>query len=577
LLRKAVITDRSTESARKLCRIQDADKVIGRVMSGRTQFEDVISLRYWLNNQQGGGATDIGGGGADEDGLRVYALNLPYRYCRWLEAQATGEPIVIKQPRDSGAGERQKVDPQTGQAIVSAGDAQTAEWVGRIITRALYEARYENELNAVIGECCGRGISFLAIGYHAESITRTTASEVGKDAQSIQVDVLTEGKVEAVPGQTGTEAAEGLRTIAGDRVVQANVGLSGVLRLLQRAGSHDVMAAKTEQDRSPIASVRDIRRRIWVKKLRVGEDLFFDMTVADFQDVPLVVWRHVDTRAEFKRNTLIREGAKRKIHGFPDRYQSGVTGTGQTASAALMSPDARQAAILSGENTDEWLVEWFECFEKRPDMAAGGIRYALCAEIPDEVISVDDDYPYVDDEGNCAIPGFYPFFDFAPLKPPVHQPERMLGVPLVAPGWTQFKKIQEFNKLRIESARRHSLRAYQMHPALKTEKKLKERLENGEDAVAFFAPAGLMGPDGKMAEAILPIQFTGNTQEIDRQAQREYGDWLRACPPPAWRASVRPTRPRRSRSGWRLGTPRWRPWSAASRTGSPTSVRASVA
>src|SRR5688572_14468193 len=123
-----------------LRRIQDSDRILNRVMQTRARFEEVLSLSY-----QTGDA--LGGGYAGSEGLRRYALNLPYRYCRWLEAQATGEPIVVKMPKEAG------------------GDEQVADWVGRIITRALFEARYENEINAVIGECCGRGLSFLAIGY----------------------------------------------------------------------------------------------------------------------------------------------------------------------------------------------------------------------------------------------------------------------------------------------------------------------------------------------------------------------------------------------------------------------------
>lgn len=511
MLRSTTIADKSTLSARRLCRIQDSDRIVSRVMEGRKKFENVISLVYVCGDA-------IGGGGEDGEGLRRYALNLPYRYCRWLESEATGQPIVIKQPREAGAGQK------PGAA---AGDEQTAEWVGRIITRALHEARYENEVNAVIGECCGRGISFLGIGYSEESITRTVASEVGKDAQSVVADVMLKGETQAVPGQADTEIADGLRTMAGDQVVQAQVGMEGVTSLLTRAASHDQQAYDAEVDRSAVAQVRDIRRRVWLRKLRVNDDIFFDLTVPDFQDVPWVARRHVNTKAEFDDNPLFTAAAKKKIHGYPDRYQSGVTGTGQTPSGASMSPDARQAAIVKGEDTSEWLVEWFEVYEKRPNMAAGGIRYALCAEVPDMVISVDDQYPYVDDDGYCVIPGFYPFFDFAPLKPPVHQPERMLGIALVAPGWTQFEKLQEFNRLRVESARKHSLRAYQFHPALKADKKLMERFQNGDDGICFFAPPALMGPDGKMLEAVLPIQFSGNTQEIDRQAAREYADWIR--------------------------------------------------
>lgn len=511
MLRSTALSGYTSKSANRLRRIQASDGVVSRVMRTRVDFEQVLSLVYVCGDT-------VGGGYENAEGLRRYALNLPYRYCRWLEAQATGEPIVVKVPRDSSPGEKPGA---------TTGDAQTGEYVARIITRALYEAQYEGEINAVIGECCGRGVSFLGIGYHEEAISRTVGSEVGKDAQSVVVDVLGQGQTEAVPGQANKEIADGLRTMAGDQVVQAQIGMKGLVGLLNRAGSHDFAQYKNETDRSTVAQVRDIRRRVWVRKLRAGEDVFWDMTVADIKDARWMARRHVCTKSEFNANPLFTAKAKETIHGQPDPFQSGVIGGGQTASGAMMSPDARAAAVASGEDTSDWLVEWFEVYERRPDMMAGGIRYALSAEMPDDVISESDEYPYVDEDGFCAIPNFYPFFDFAPLKPPMHQPERTLGIPLVAPGWTQFLKLMEFNRLRVESARKHSLRAYQLHPALKGEKKILDKFQNGEDGFAFFCPPSLMGADGKMQEAVIPIQFSGNTQQIDVQAAREYADWIR--------------------------------------------------
>lgn len=493
-------------------------------MRGRVKFENVLSLAYQLGWGRMG---EIGGGGEEGSGLRAYALNLPYRYCRWLEAQATSEPIVVKQPRDAGANQK----PGT------PGDEQTAEFVGRIITRALYEARYENEMNGVIGEVCGRGISWLAIGYSEEALTKESASEEGKDTQSVIVDVLGAQDVEAKDKQEHAEIAEGLRGIASDQVVQAQAGMRGIVSILERASSHDLADYEQETDRSAVEQVRDIRRRVWVRKLRAGEDIFWDATVSDTQDCKWIARRHVWTLAEFRASDMFTDRAKREIHGDTDRMRSGIAEEGQTLSATMMGSDARQAGRSDPGSTgdeEELLVEWFEVYERRPDMKAGGIRFGLCAEVPDQIITKDDQYPYVDDKGYCVIPGFYPFYDFAPIKPTLNVPERTCGTPLVAVGWTQFEKIEEFNRLRVESARKHALRAYQIHPFLKDSKKVLSAFQKGEDGYAFVADKALVGSDGRMVPAVEAIQFSGNTQEIEVQAAREESDWVKVMGmPPA--------------------------------------------
>lgn len=513
---------RGSKAARMLSMIRRDMDLKGELMRARLRNEEILSLSY-----HDGSMTSTVGGVADAQGLRSNALNLPYRYVRWLEAQATSKQMVVKVNRDAGEGQR-----PGGPA-----DATTGMWTGIALARIAYEAGFKREIKSVMGEVAPRGTSVLRIGYHEQEISAAETAEVGKDPQSVIADVLGSGDVEAKPGQAHAEISQGLANMAQDPLVQANVGMEGVGAILERKASHDEaqFKAETKAAKMPKQSTRLLRHRIWMRKLRVGEDCGWSPYVYDVEDASEWWERHVWTVAEVKASSLFTTAFKRKVQGYDGRNVSGVARGGKTASTDSMGADARQAQTEDVLDDDEKMVEWFSVWIRRPDMKSGGIRKMVCAETPEDFIEADESNPHVNTEtGEGLIPGFFPFYDFTPILPPLTIPERTCGVPLIGVGMTHFERICEYNRLLHESGLRHSLRLYEIHPSLKDNKRLQDALKNGEDGFWYVAASGQTDSNGKVLPGVQPIQFSGNTLEVDRLAAREESMWIKVMGmPPA--------------------------------------------
>lgn len=513
-----------SRSARILDAIRRDMEGKNKVFRKRRRNEEILALAY----QDG----TMLGGGDEAENLCENAFNLPYRYVRWLESQATAKDMVVKVSRDAGE----------GQLPGGPSDAETGAWLGEALKRIAYEGGLKRELRAAVGEVAGRGTSVLKIGYHEQEITYDQGQEVGKDAQSVIPEVLMERDVEAKDGQAHEEISAGLASMAQDPLVQSTLGTDGIAAMLARKDSHDVASRDEKVDTdSPKESTRLLRRRLWVQKRRVGEDVGWAHHVYDTEDTPFWWERVCPSVAECKKGSfapLLSASFRSKVEGYDGRNVSGVAQGGQTLSTESMDSDARQAQSEDVLDDDERIVELYFVWFRRPDLLTGGVRKIVCAECPEEFVEADERNPnvYRDETGveKCAIPGFYPFYDFTPIQPTLTVPARTLGIPLVAPGMPQFEKISEYNRLRTEAARRHSLRLYEIHPALKDNKRVQDALKNGEDGFAYVAAPGQVDSTGKLHPGVTPIQFTGNTAEIDREAAREEGDWVKVMGmPPA--------------------------------------------
>lgn len=494
-----------SRSGRLLQSIRRFMDMADTLMRARKRNEEVLSIAYHDPTMLGGES--------GEDNLRQYALNLPYRYNRWIISQATSKKFVLKVGRDAGAGQRPG----------GPSDSDTGMWVGTALTKVAYIAGFKKEAEDLITEIVPRGTSVMAIGYHEDAITLEEAREAGKDAQSVVVDVLGKGDTQAHMGQAHSEISEGLGNMASDPMVQLRIGQDGMDAMLARKQAHDDAALEDELDESPRASSRVLRHRCWMRKLRVGEDVGWSPAVYDTDDTDYWWQRHVWTVAQVKESALFSDEFKEQVEGFDARNVSGVAKGGKTVSTDSMGSEARQAQTEEALTDDEMFVEWFAVWFRKPKMKSGGIRRIVCSEWPDDFCDADDSNPFVGDDGSGLISTFYPFWDFTPIRSSLTVPERTLGIPPMAVGMTQFERITEYNRLRGASALRHSLRLYQLHPSLKNKERVKQALENGEDGFCF---EGEVDGQGKVVDAVKPLQFSGNTQEIDRQASREIGDFL---------------------------------------------------
>lgn len=533
-----------SKAARMLSSIRRDMDLKYRVFEPRRRNEEILSLAYNDGTMMGGSR--------EWERLKQHSFNLPYRYARWIEAQATSKKLVVKVSRDAGAGQRPG----------GPSDAKTSPWVSKAIERVAYEAGFTRETRAVVGEMIPLGTSVIAIGYHQQAITAQQSAEVGKDAQSVIPEVLTaaqdsepvvgpdgvptmapvdETALEAKDGQAHAEIAEGLTAAASDPMLQASGGKQAVDALLARAQSHTDADYAQETQRLPIVDVRERRHRIWMQKRRVGEDCGWSPSVYDIEDAGFWWDRRQMTVAEAKVSPLFSENfkaaiARGDVRGYDARNTSGVARGGQTPGTENMGSDARQAQSEDVLDEDERIVEYFILWCRRPEMKSGGLRKIVCAEFPDEFVEADEANPHIDPEtGFGLIPGFYPFYDFTPLLSSLPVPERTCGLPPIGVGMPQFEQIQECNRMISESARRHAMRLYQLHPALKGKKRIQDALRNAEDGFSFVAEQAMVDVNGNMkAQGVLPIQFSGNTIDIERLRALLESDWIKVMGmPPA--------------------------------------------
>ena len=497
-----------TRSGRLLQSIRRDMDLKGQLFRNRKRNEEILSVKY----QEG----DLLGSASEWQNIRENALNLPYRNLRWMESQATSKKMVVKVNRDAGAGQRPG----------GPSDDATGMWVGIALGRVAYEAGWKREFKALLNEVIPRGTSVMQIGYHEEVITLEEARESGKDAQSIVGDVLGLGDLTAKPGQEHAEISRGLTAMADDPMFQRSAGIAGVQAVQARASSHDLSDFKDETYDGPKTSTRLIRRKAWMQKKRVGEDVGWAPWVYDVEDSPYWWERNVWTVAEVKRSDLFTAKFKKQVEGYDGRNVSGVFQAGETPNTESMGSDARQAMSEDILDDDERMVEWFAVWYRCPDMKAGGYRKIVCAECPDEFIERDDSNPYVDDLDYGLIKGFYPFYDFTPVLSSLTVPERTCGIPPMAAAMSHFEKLAEYNRIRQEAALKGATRITQIHSGMKDAKGVLDALNRGDIGYAFIGDGGLLTSDNQMVDALKTYSHTGTDPEIDRQADKEKMDCL---------------------------------------------------
>lgn len=500
-----------TKTGRLLQTILRDTEVKKPLFQARKRNEEVLSLVYHDYGSMG-----VHGGDEWWVNVRESALNLPYRHMRWFQAQATSKKMIVNVGRDAGKGQKRG----------GPGDEETGMWQGILLERVARIGGFRREMNKVIAECEGRGTSVIRIGYHEEVVSPEVAAEAGKDATSVLVDVLEEGDLVARDGQDHANIAKGLQQMSDD--AGEDLGPERVNKLLERAESHIDKDLDEELDDSPTESTRMIRRRVWMQQLRVGEDVGWAPWVTDTEDTPLWWQRHTWSKAQVKAaDKLFAKWFRESVEGYDARHVSGLFEGARAPSSDQMGEDAKLAQSEGILEDDERVVEFFEAWFRRPDMKSGGYRKIVCPEFPDRFVERDDRNPFVDDEGNGLIEGFYPFYDFTPIQSSMQIPERTCGIPMVAPGMTQFEKIKEYNKILQESALKSATSLLQLHPGVKNAKNVMDAINEGRVKYAFVAPPDLIdSTTGKMDDAVIMHHFSGTHPEIYREVEREKLDCL---------------------------------------------------
>ena len=491
----------SGPAGKALTRVRSFLRLFNKVRPQRERYAKALGLDFTVS-ASGVDRPD------DPEYFGQHAVNLPFFYGQLLKAAAAGEPPVIKYPRDAGEGQTISGIPGETEA-----DSVLASWVETFLTRIVKESGALTEWAEAIDDVLAWGCGVVAIGFDKNVVDPDIAQNTLRSVEDISL-AAAGGDTVAKPGERHEEAANRLREMvdmAADENEDFILSSQEVAWYLERAQSHDEAAIK--EARKPLPPAWD-GHKIWARRCQVGVDVFWDPTVARIEDTAWRARRIEMTLEEFRASTLFKKSVQGK-DGLKGVYCRGVTGLEDESGTEGKNDDV--------DLVDDKVVVLYEIWVRRPELRSGGERHFVSPEMPDKFLERDSRNPYVSEDGRSLIPGFFPIFISTPLKAPLNDPIRTLGLPALAPGWPQVLEMNALRTLSLDSARKHSKAVYVADRRLGGARKIKQILA-GPDASVFLAPQGVKDPAERKA-LILPIQFTGKNEELDRQVMRVESDW----------------------------------------------------
>lgn len=491
----------SGPSGKALTRIRSFIRLFNKVRPQRDRYAKALGLDFTVS-ASGVDRPD------DPEYFGQHAVNLPFFYGQLLKAAAAGEPPVIKYPRDAGEGQTLSGIPGEAEA-----DSRLASWVETFLTRIVHESGAITEWAEAIDDVLAWGCGVVAIGFDKNVVDPDLAQNTLRSVEDISL-AAAGGDTVAKPGERHEEAANRLRemvAMASDPESDFILSSQEVAWYLERAQSHDEMAVR--EARKPLPPAWD-GHKIWARRCQVGVDVFWDPTVTRMEDTAWRARRIEMTLDEFRASTLFKRSVQGK-DGLKGVYCRGTTGLEDESGAESTHDDI--------DLVDDKVVVLYEIWVRKPELRSGGERHFVSPEMPDKFLERDSRNPYVDEDGRPLIPGFFPIFVSTPLKAPLNDPIRTLGLPALAPGWPQVLEMNALRTLSLDSARKHSKAVYVADRRLGGAKKIKKILA-GPDAAVFDAPQGIRDATERK-NLIVPIQFTGKNEELDRQVMRVESDW----------------------------------------------------
>lgn len=494
-----VIAD-ETEAGKWLRRIQASRREMKKVLDERKKFAEVLSLSYM-------GQGDIS---MEARSFSQHAENYSYRFMRHVMSRATGKPLHIKMDRNAGEGQITPGDP---------GDHVTAPAAEEALRRGCREANLLEEINALVASICAYGVGCLVTGYHADVVTREIVEEAGQDSSQIQRDAQL-GTGSASEEHDAVAEASRLRAL-----VQDDPTLPPEQResLLKRAREYDALADKQART---VTEKRIIAQNVWARFAQPGEEVVWDWTVSDVRDASWFAVRKYVTLDEFKSaKRVYKQSARTAVEGKGHRLYS------------TLDPDVQQTADKIDKDLRDPYVETWEIWIIKPRLRERCERRIVTPELPGKFIEKDRRNPYVvdgvmddgtvhPDHGKSALYRGCPVHVCAPLKPMIWRPERMLGVPLIAPGWAQQCELNQFAAMRIASARR-AKRLYGTMLGRESDefKMLETFMRSDGDMFMFELPADAKTDAQKAKAAIVPYDLGNIRGELENAYQNTKNTW----------------------------------------------------
>lgn len=425
----------------------------------------------------------MGGRWSGANGIHV--VNYSYRYITWFQAQVTGEDPVIRSPRDAD------------------GDEILGEMVDLLLLRVLKEGDLFRSLRDVVVDLGWFGSGAIWYGFHSTAVSKEQARDAGRSVMEI-ADRAIQGDMAARPDEDHDAAAQFIDAKLAQTQDPYEAAALGVA-----ATDHD--RARAEDD-DALKDVHLTDHRVWFRRGRIGIDTFWSNEVLDLSDVWWMAHKTTWRPEQVHEMASLKPGLRRKLKGTKILDDDGKPRTNLGALA-----DVPEAA------DDSHRVELYHIFDKRTRR-----RHIISPEMPEKFLEDDSSNPYVDEMGRPSIPGFFPCQVFQAIRPPVDDPIRTTGLPMVAPGWAQQMEANELRTLSLASARRHSARHYVLDPSVTGEAAdaIRAPLARGEDACVFQFPPGT-GPDKSAKDLIYPISFGHDNGEVILQTRMVEQDWVK--------------------------------------------------
>lgn len=446
-------------------RLRASLQMFARLRREREEYERALALQDGVHDW-----ARFAGVGSALMGDKTYAeqeVPLSFRYAMWLQAQTAGDTPIIKYPRGAW------------------GDEMFATSVEELLTRVWLESGSQREWSQAMFDLCGFGSACVWYGFHADI---ATADEVQSAAEGVQETVgrALHGDIAPAPGQDHAMAVKGLEAALSDPVNRIEMPLPVQMNLAAAATAQELAQIKA-MDEPTRPAVRN--REIWSRRLQIGTQVIWDHTVSDIRDARWIARRIVMRPEAAKAFRGFNGGARSRIQPTPIAPEDGV----------VEVQDVDGKPVTGPENAR--FVAW-QIYDKEYH----SVHYVSLQMA--EYLESDEAYPFPDPvTGEPAVPGFFPAVISAPIRHSREMPERTTGVPLIAPGYPLQRHITTLHRFAIESAKRHSVRMYEVPEDLSDD--LKAELTAGVDAALVSRPEGV--DPGKM---VVPIQFTGEAYRI---------------------------------------------------------------
>lgn len=275
-----------------------------------------------------------------------------------------------------------------------------------------------------------RGPFVVWYGIGGETPTAQSVASLGI-AASMVVEAAMKGEaVTLTPGMDFEAISEAARSLTGDPVRAATLGIQVVGMLTDLAQQADKMFE--EEKDSPL---KGERAKVWFQATPLGSWCLWDPMVTDWRKAGWMARKIVYDEEEFQACEAFSDKAKREVKPIEVGTSDGW------GSVKYASMDSSQAAF---EN--KRFVIW-ELWDKKH------WKVHYIAEGYDGFLEDDDAYPYLDQHGKPVLPRFFPCVVRTPVRSPRERPESSFGIAQLAPGWHMQIEFIKFESKAINAAK----------------------------------------------------------------------------------------------------------------------------